>query len=42
MEDKIRKDLKEIGLNTWNWINSGEDKDYLRALVNATLNLRVS
>ena len=33
--------LKEIGINTRNWVDSAEDKDYWRALVNATLNLRV-
>ena len=34
-------DLKEIDINTRNWVDSGEDRDYLRALVNAALNLRV-
>jgi hypothetical protein len=32
-------DLKEIGINTRNWVDSAED--YWRALVNAALNLRV-
>ena len=40
-EDNIRMDLKEIGINTGNWVNSTQDKDYYRALVNAALNLRV-
>ena len=40
-EDNIRMDLKEIGINTRNWVNSVQDKDYWRALVNAALNLRV-
>jgi len=34
-------DLKEIGINARNWVDSAQDKDYLRALVNAALNLRV-
>ena len=41
MEDNIRKNLKEIGIITRNWVDSAEDKDYWRALVNAALNLRV-
>ena len=40
-EDNIRRDLKEIGVNTWNWVDSAEDTEYWRALVNAALNLRV-
>ena len=35
-------DLKEKGINTRNWIDLTQDRDYWRALVNATLNLRVS
>jgi hypothetical protein len=38
-EDNIRMDLKEIGINTRNWVNSAQDRDYWRALVNAALNL---
>jgi hypothetical protein len=34
-------DLKETGINKRNWIDSEKDRDYWRALVNATLNLRV-
>ena len=34
-------DLKEIGINTGNWLDSAQDRDYWRALVNAALNLRV-
>ena len=41
-EDNIRMDLKEIGLNTRNWVDSAQDRDYWRALVNTALNLRVS
>ena len=40
-EDNIRMDLKEIGINTRNWVDLAQDRDYRRALVNVTLNLRV-
>ena len=40
-EDKIRMDLKEIGINTRNSVYSAQDRDYWRALVNVTLNLWV-
>ena len=40
-EDNIRMDLEEIGINAGNWVDSAEDRDYWRALVNAALNLRV-
>jgi hypothetical protein len=40
-EYNIRMDLKEIGLNTSNWVDSAQDSDYWRVLVNAALNLRV-
>ena len=40
-EDNIRMDLEEIGINVGNWVDSAQDRNYLRALVNATLNLRV-
>ena len=33
--------FKEIGINTRNWVDSALDRDYLRALLNAALNLRV-
>ena len=33
--------LEEIGINAGNWVDSTQDKDYWRALVNAALNLRV-
>ena len=41
-EDNIRMDLEEVGINEGNWFDSAQDRDYWRALVNATLNLRVS
>ena len=31
-------DLKEIGINTRNWVDFAQDSDYWRALVNAALN----
>ena len=34
-------DLEETGINTRNWVDSTQDRDYWRALVNAALNLRV-
>ena len=40
-KDNIRMSLKEIGINTRNWVDSAQDKGYWRALVNASLNLRV-
>ena len=40
-EDNIRMDLEEIDINTRNWVDSAQDRDYWRALMNAALNLRV-
>ena len=40
-EDNIRMDLEEIGINTRNWVDSAQDRDYWKALVNAALKLRV-
>ena len=40
-EDNIRMDLEEIGINVGNWVDSAQDRNYWRALVNAALNLRV-
>ena len=40
-EDNIRMDLEEIDINAGNWVDSAEDRNYWRALVNAALNLRV-
>ena len=33
-EDNIRMDLKEIGINTRNWVDLAQDRDYWRVLVN--------
>ena len=40
-EDNIRMGLEEIGVNMRNWVDSKQDRDYWRAIVNAALNLRV-
>ena len=40
-EDNIRMDLKEMGINTRNWVDTAQVRDYWRALVNAALSLRV-
>ena len=40
-EDNIRKVLEEIGINTGNLVDSAQDRNYWRALMNAALNLRV-
>ena len=31
-EDNIRMDLEEIGINTGNWVDSAQDRNYWRAL----------
>ena len=41
-EDNFRTYLKEIGINTRNWVDSAQDRDYWRVLVNVALNLRFS
>jgi hypothetical protein len=41
-EDNIRMNLEEIGINAGNWVDSAQDGNYWRTLVNAALNLRVS
>ena len=41
MDDNIRMDLKEIGINSRKRVDSAQDRDYSRVLVNAALNLRV-
>ena len=40
-EENIIMDLKEIGSNTRNWVDSAQDRNYWRALANAALNHRV-
>ena len=33
--------LEEIGINAGNWVDSAQDRDYWRTLVNAAFNCRV-
>ena len=40
-EENIRMDLKEVGINTRNWVDSTQDRESKRPLVNVALNLRV-
>ena len=40
-EDDIIMHLEEIGINTRNWIDSAQVRDYWTALVNTTLNFLV-
>ena len=39
--EDIRIDLEEIGINAGNWVDSAQDRNYRRALVNAALDLRL-
>ena len=39
-EDNIRVHLEKIDINVGNWVDSAQDRNYWRALVNAALNLR--
>ena len=39
--DNIIIDLKEIGINRRNWVDSSQDRDYWGSLVNGALNIRV-
>jgi hypothetical protein len=38
-EDNIRMDIKRICINTKNCVDSAQDRDYWRTLLNAALNL---
>ena len=40
-EDNIRMELEEIGINAGNWVDSAQNRDYWKVLVNAALNLWV-
>ena len=37
LEDNIRMELEEIGMNAGNWVDSAQDRDYWSALVNGEL-----
>ena len=39
-EDNIRINIKQIVINTRNWVDYTQERDYWRVLVNAALNLR--
>jgi hypothetical protein len=39
--DNIKMDLREIGWDGMDWIDLAQDRDQLRALVKAVMNLRV-
>ena len=34
-EDNVRMELEEIGINAGNWVDSAQNRNYWRALVNA-------
>ena len=34
-------DIKEMGINTRNWVDSAQDRNYWRVFVKAVFNLRV-
>ena len=40
-KDNIKMGFKEIGINTRNWIDSAQDREYWSALANAVLNIKV-
>ena len=40
-EDNISMDLEEIGINDGNWVDSAQDRNYWRAIVNGALNIQV-
>ena len=40
-EDNIKMDLKGKGVNTRNWIDSAQERDYRRALLYVVLNFRI-
>jgi hypothetical protein len=41
-ENNIRMDLEEIDINAGNWVDSAQDGNFWKALVNVALNLRIT
>ena len=41
VKDNIRMNIKEIVINMKNCVDSAQDRDYFRSILNAALNLRV-
>ena len=41
LEEGLGVDGRTIGINTTNWVDSAQDRDYWRVLVNAALNFWV-
>ena len=41
LADNIRMNLEEIVIHTKNWVDSAQDRDYWKALVNAAINMGV-
>jgi hypothetical protein len=42
LEDNIKMDLRELGIDEANWIRLAEDRVQWRAFVNTVMNLQVS
>jgi hypothetical protein len=40
MEDNIKIDLREIGLECVDWIHLAQDRDQFQALVNTVMNIQ--
>ena len=40
-ENNIRMDPEEISINAGNWVDSAQDRNYWRALVDVALNLQI-
>jgi len=42
LKDNIKMDPQKVGCGDMDWVDRAQDRDKWRALVNATMNLRVS